>query len=139
MKPTLDTILELAQAARRSPHARRVLHDALIDRYGDDYLITIERAQQSADENDVGYMVLLRPDRLSEADASLMKERRRPGGGFTRHMLETWDALSRLAVDFRTLRTGLFGGRGGRARIPVVVVRPRSRFEIEAIQGTDRF
>ena len=54
-------------------------------------------------------------------------------------MLERWDAVSRLAVDYRTLRTGLFGGRGGRARIPVVVVRPRSRSEIETVQGTDRF
>ena len=122
--PTVDTILELAREARRSPHARRVLHDALIDRYGDDYLFTVERAQKSADENEVGFMVILRPDRLRAADAALMEERRRPGGGYTLPTLENWHAMSRLAVDYRTFRSRVYD----KDSIVVVVLRPRSRF-----------
>ena len=34
---TLEQILDLARQARRSPDARRVLHDALLERYGDVY------------------------------------------------------------------------------------------------------
>ena len=46
---TLEQILELARQARRSPDARRVLHDALLERYGDVYEYAFEQAQRRAD------------------------------------------------------------------------------------------
>ena len=114
LTPTVDTILELAREARRSPHARRVLHDALIERYGDDYLFTIERAQKNADD-----VVILRPDRLRAADAALTVERR--GGYITIPTLENWHALSRLAVTMRSFRSRVYDEDS----VAVVVVRPR--------------
>ena len=40
---TLDALLELVRAARRSPHARRVLHDALLES-GPAYARALENA-----------------------------------------------------------------------------------------------
>ena len=44
-RPSVFQILRLAAAARRSPDARRVLFDALIERYGDDLLAYLASAQ----------------------------------------------------------------------------------------------
>ena len=65
---TLETILELARQARRSPHARRVLHDALLERYGDNYLRILSDAQRSAELFDTPVLVLLRAKGLSDAE-----------------------------------------------------------------------
>ena len=48
MTPTLDQVLALADEARRSPHARRVLHDALLERYHRYYLTLVRQAQSDA-------------------------------------------------------------------------------------------
>ena len=67
---TLDEILQLAHAARRSPHARRVLHDALLERYGRAYEEILERAQQYADRHQRRYAVLLDLDLLARTDSA---------------------------------------------------------------------
>ena len=60
---TLDVvdILQLARAARRSPHARRVLHDALLELYGPAYEEVLATAQRRADEELDPYVIVLRP------------------------------------------------------------------------------
>ena len=58
-RPTLTEVIGLAEAARRSPHARRVLHDALLERYGEVYEDKLTLAQVSADFNRKPYVVLL--------------------------------------------------------------------------------
>ena len=73
---TLAQILELAEAARRSPYARRVLFDALIDRYGDDFLSVVERAQATADQwRTVPQGILMSRSRLPELDFLWERER----------------------------------------------------------------
>ena len=64
MTPTLDQVLALADEARRSPHARRVLHDALLERYGDDFGRVVERAGSMALAYNLPMVVTLRPSEL---------------------------------------------------------------------------
>ena len=65
---TLETILELARQARRSPHARRVLHDALLERYGDGYAQILDDAGRSAMVFDMPILVMLLPRGLVNAE-----------------------------------------------------------------------
>ena len=89
---TLAQILDLAEQARRSPHARRVLFDALIDRYGDLFLGYVERTQELADRLNVRRVLILRPDRLVLADRAWLTgiergtESRAAGSRFGRHL-----------------------------------------------------
>lgn len=99
---TLEQILELAKQARRSPHARRVLFDALIDRYGDDFLITVNNAQERADRDDRSLVIIFRPHRLHEADAAW---REYLGSENAAHrlyrFLENWHVFSTIDIGFR--------------------------------------
>ena len=119
----LDAILELAREARTSPDTRRVLFDALEERYGVVFLYTIAKAQYRADENKVGEIVSLRPNRLRAADEALAKELLR---GVPRHqlhtILENWHVFSIFPSDVRRFRP-----REAGETIVVVVVRPRRR------------
>lgn len=65
---TLEQILDLAAQARRSPHARRVLFDALIDRYGNEFLNVVERAQTYADQDGRSFAIYLSPERLRQVE-----------------------------------------------------------------------
>ena len=118
MAVSVDTILDLAREARRSPHARRVLFDALIDRYGEDFLFTIVKAQERADRDGVSQMVILRPDHLPAADKELQYERQRHVG-YPRMILEAWRVLAILPVDLREIR-----GRKQK-EVSVTLVRPQ--------------
>ena len=69
-RPSLDTVLDLAVDARRSPHAKRVLFDALNERYGDNFLGYLLHVQRVADWNRRAMMVFLRPDVLAQIDAA---------------------------------------------------------------------
>lgn len=64
----LDQILDLAMLARRSPYARRILHDALIERYGGDYTTFVERAHRYANEDLLAWGVFLNPSQLQKAE-----------------------------------------------------------------------
>ena len=63
---TLDVvdILRLARAARSSPYARRVLHDALLELYGPAYEEILATAQRRADAANDPYAIILRPHLL---------------------------------------------------------------------------
>ena len=114
MTTTVDTILELAHAARKSPDARRVLFDALVDRYGDNFLDTVAKAQRRADEGNVGEIVLLRTNLLREADDTLVKQRRPLPRS-------TPPVFSIFPADLRDLR------RQEAGEVIVTLVRPRLR------------
>ena len=67
MGVTLESILALAEEARRSPHARRVLFDAMTERYGRAF----ERVVDSARANfppGTAIAVLLDPEALALAE-----------------------------------------------------------------------
>ena len=99
MTTTLEQILDLAAQARRSPHARRVLFDALIDRYGEDFLFTVDRAQTHADQRDRSQAIVIRPRRLPAADEAW--QYLRASGDETYRLLENWFVFSTIDVDFR--------------------------------------
>ena len=61
---TLEQILELAEQARRSPHARLVLHDALLERYGDAYEEYLAGTQRRADTFGHSRAILLDVDKI---------------------------------------------------------------------------
>lgn len=63
-RPSLDDVLELARGARRSPHGRQVLFDALIERYGRHFLLYLKKVQTEADRIGLPMMVFLEADRL---------------------------------------------------------------------------
>ena len=65
---TLDEILDLALLARRSPHARRVLHDALLERYPDAYGFALKRAHETADAYGKPQIVMFAPNLLVDAE-----------------------------------------------------------------------
>lgn len=68
--PSLEVVLDLAIDARRSPHAKQVLFDALNERYGDAFLGYLLHVRRVADRNRRAMMVFLRPDVLAQIDAA---------------------------------------------------------------------
>ena len=67
---TLEQILDLARQARRSPDARRVLHDALLERYGDVYeTAVLGDALDCARTTDQYIVIALDPRALAEVEA----------------------------------------------------------------------
>ena len=64
----LEDLMALAEHARRSPHARRVLFDALLERYGAHFETLLEVAQADADRTGQPIVVLLNSARLVEID-----------------------------------------------------------------------
>ena len=102
---TLEQILELAREARKSPHARRVLHDALLEYYGDRYERVLVGAQAHADGWGAPQAVLFRP-RFAENP----------------HLAVQSVHLSDLRASRRWTRHPHHGGT-----ITVLVVRPRAR------------
>ena len=128
---TLAQILDLAEASRRSPYARRVLFDALLDRYGDDFLAVIDHAQRRADEANVAQAVILSRARLPRADAAWQTWRRAfgsrkrsiPGLGaplYAFRFLDT-DARSRLRWYTAASEPDFKGS------VLVTLVRPRTK------------
>ena len=92
---TLETILELARQARRSPHARRVLHDALLERYGEIYLRVLDDAQRSAEIFDTPVLVMVRPQGLIDAENAWHHHMRVP-----RAVRVSYDILRHQAFTF---------------------------------------
>ena len=105
---TLEQILDLAEQARRSPHARRVLFDALLDRYGDDFLDRIEAAQYAADKSGVPLFVFVDVPDLIWADEQ--------GQGVL-----GWDKYLAFPADFFAAH----GATRRREKIFLVTLRPR--------------
>lgn len=110
---TLGQVLALAKSARRSPEARRVLHDALLERYGLAYEDVLARAARIADRNGRPTIVLLAPGRLIAAEASWRAQQEASAWHarewmreftpepFPAHLLETWAATP--IYDYRDL------------------------------------
>ena len=72
MTSSVETILALAEEARRSPHARRVLFDAMTERYGRAF----ERVVDSARANfppGTTIAVLLYPQALAAAEREVTR------------------------------------------------------------------
>lgn len=114
---TTEQILELARAARRSPHARRVLHDAFIETFGDAYLQILVDAQFYADRWRTPQIVFFAPDRLRE-----MMERWGRKGRVPRYIFSNWNVFRIQPA--RTLH--LARNRAAQVEQQVVTVRPRS-------------
>ena len=72
---TLEQVLALARSARRSPHARRVLHDALLERYGLAYEEILDEAARFAAGAKKAVVVMLVPAQLVEAEAAWRAQR----------------------------------------------------------------
>lgn len=119
MRPSLDDILALARAARRSPHGRQVLFDALIERYGRHFLLYLKKTQAEADRAGTPIFVFLKADDLRAM------ERRWP-------QLEGWGAYAMSDVLRAHVTRGLHTRQGGvrpirgRDEQLLVTVRPRS-------------
>ena len=93
---TLDQLLELARAARRSPHARRVLHDAFIETFGDAYLQVLKDAQHYADRWRTPQIVFFSPTRLREMAARWDVADALPRGAtgtLPRYLLANWSVF----------------------------------------------
>ena len=122
---TLESILVLAQQARRSPHARRVLHDALLERYAAAYEAVLEMATAYARQTGVSQAILFYPKKLVGLEAKL-RGQRRP----TRFELTNEDVLEYYDIDIiRSYRHHYGLGASGAIvdEITVVVVRPPGR------------
>ena len=78
MRPSLEAILDLAWQASRSPYARRVLHDALLERYGAAYEDFVARVQQISDSQGPVVVTLL-PWRLRFIDGLFDSDPAWPG------------------------------------------------------------
>ena len=109
---TLAQILELAREARKSPHARRVLHDALLEHYGERYERILARAQTYADSFDSPQVILFRP-RHAESFY---------GGG---HELAGSVFGTVDIADFRSWRRWKRTHYGPHEVVTLLVVRPR--------------
>ena len=119
---SLDDILELARAARRSPHGRQVLFDALIERYGTAVLDYVAAVQEVADRTGRPQMIFLAPARLVRAERIWSHMPPRPAtiamldlAGFT--ALRSYDALDLARARWRTQAT----------EQQLVTVKPRRR------------
>ena len=66
--PSLLTVLRLIRQVQRAPEERPVLHDALLERYGDDYEYHIESAIDHAHRYERAWAVLVRPTQLIDAE-----------------------------------------------------------------------
>ena len=121
MSPTLAQVLALVEAARRSPHARRVLHDALLERYGAGYESVIDYARELAAQSALDQAIILRPDKIAAAD-----ERWRRGKWFFPSLdtLVGGDALEIHAVeDVRAYRRYWRGRKQLPDEMTLLVVR----------------
>lgn len=79
-RPSLDTILRLVEQVRQKKRgAKEVLHDALLDRYGEQYEVTLRRAHEYADRYGRTYYVRLDPEALTRADAQAEEQEKRLG------------------------------------------------------------
>ena len=74
----VETILELAEEARRSPHARRVLFDALSERYAPFFGNVVDFARSLAREDGQPRAVLLDPPEFAKAERENHWGRRTP-------------------------------------------------------------
>lgn len=120
-RPSLDDILALAAAARRSPHARRVLHDALLERYGDLYKVVLDRAQGYADQSGRPDVVVLRPNRLAVAEAQLAAGNLDP-----RFLLEDLNAFAAYDLQAASQGGAVYRRfRSAKDEVFVVIVKPR--------------
>ena len=66
--PSLLTVLRLARQVQREPEQRAVLHDALLERYGDDYEWIVADAISYAYLDKRPWVVLLQPTHLTDAE-----------------------------------------------------------------------
>lgn len=66
--PSLLTILRLIRRVQRAPEERDVLHDALLERYGDDYEESVQSALIHAYQDDKPYAVFVSPTYLADAE-----------------------------------------------------------------------
>ena len=115
---TLEQILELAREARKSPHARRVLHDALLEYYGDRYERVLVGAQAHADGWGAPQAILFRP-RFAENPHYGASPRL--AGHYRRALVFGTIHLS----DLRASRRYFY--EGSQEVVTVLVVRPRAR------------
>ena len=133
---TLEQVLELARLARRSPHARRVLHDALLERYGEAYEEILDEAARFAAGAKKAVVVMLVPAQLAEAEAAwrsqqqasafLAREWEKPEPKpeeIPAHHLRNWAAIRLYSLaDLARERN-----RSQATEQQVVTVRPRRR------------
>ena len=121
MAPSLDQVLELAREARRSPNARRVLHDALLERYGASYQFAIDEAGKQAASRKRPFIVMLVPEALVSAESTPYK----------RKEWRSADGVGLLTYWYHAFRIHDLTGPGPRrsashvAMQQVVTVRPR--------------
>ena len=111
---TLEQILDLVRQARRSPHARRVLFDALIDRYGKDFLDRIAYAQRYADRYSVPLLLFVDVPALVWSDELWSRER----DAFRWNGYRAWPAV--VMVDRGDMPRPL------KKRTFLTVIRPRT-------------
>ena len=119
---TLEAILVLVQQARRSPHARRVLHDALLERYGRCYEEVLAFAQNAAKNTREPILIILKVDALVSADARAPKERC-PSA----FLLNAGDAVSQVFWIVPVKTWWRFRTPHNRNFVHIMVVRPATR------------
>ena len=114
---TLKTILALAQEARTSAHARRVLHDALLERYGSAYEARVDAARAIARERKQPVILMLEPAKLADY------ERIAPSMTRTKRAAAFW--LAFRAATLRLIQHERRSGNYDRSQVvPIVSVRP---------------
>ena len=107
MTVSVETILALAEEARRSPHARRVLFDAMLERYGEAFERTIDRARAAGERREETTVMILAPKELEAAEDVVRAGR-----------IPRWDTPSRHVI--------------ARAvwPVPLAVIRSGNRFAV---------
>ena len=111
---TLAQILDLAKQAKRSPYARRVLFDALIDRYGERFLGVVAHQQLLADAWNRSRLIYLDPYWLNFSDSDEQPDR---------HVSDLMTAYAFPAYDVE--RGGPLAR--GRDEVFVTAIHPRAR------------
>lgn len=119
-RPTLEQIVWLTVRAKRSATARKVLLDALLERYGRVFERALERAQNIADERQEPIALYLRASRLPDYEQII---RREVAAGYDpeSYPLENIHAIS--AYDIHAIRRGW--APRGILETGVVLLHPR--------------
>ena len=144
--PSLLTVLRLIRQVQHAPEERDVLHDALLERYGDDYEHHIESAIDYAHRYQRPWVVLVRPTQLIDA------ERGRPLYSWTERKRPSRRGFDPIPFFIKPANPGDFPAsfaaarwlpsKGSRRAVVTFVAEPRkARPEGRAyhLQGWERF
>ena len=78
-RTSLGTVQKLAERASKDRRHRTVLHDALLDRYGRQYEVTIDKAHRLANDRNAPVLLVLDTGVLEKADRNAEEQARSTG------------------------------------------------------------